>query len=253
MAEALAAAVTTHAAPDTTARLGAASTREMPVVGGEPPARRSRRLGWLLAIVVFGALGAAGVFAWPLIERELAGKDAPVRDAAVIVDTSPIDATTPDATTPDATAPDATAPDAEVLVDAPPPPSPADAIVAKAKQLAADGKVAAALDQLRHARQIYPESAQLPLLAGKLAMSQLYFSEGIMSFRAAIKLDPAVRTDPELVHAAIHAFTITPAVEAELARFVTELGAAAWPELDEIAKTHPNPAIRERAARVRGP
>jgi hypothetical protein len=74
-----------------------------------------------------------------------------------------------------------------------------------------------------------------------------------MSFRAAIKLDPAVRTDPELVHAAIHAFTITPSVDAELARFVTELGAAAWPELDEIAKSHPNPAIRARAARLRGP
>ncbi|HEX8111812.1 MAG TPA: hypothetical protein VF516_28970, partial [Kofleriaceae bacterium] len=217
---------------------GAASTREMPVVGSKPRTRRSRLVGWLLATV---ALGAAGVFAWPLLERGLAREDEPVRDAAVMVVTSAIDATTPDATTPDAA----------VLVD--PPPSPADAIVAKTKQLAADGKVSAALDQLRHARQIYPESAQLPLLAGKLAMSQLYFSEGIMSFRAAIKLDPAVRTDPELVHAAIRAFTITPSVDAELARFVTELGAAAWPELDEIAKSHPNPAIRARAARLRGP
>ena len=250
MAEALAAAVTTHAGPDTTARLDAASTREMPVVSGERPARRSRLVGWLLAIAV---LGAAGVFAWPLLERELGIADEPVRDAAVIVVTPPIDATL-DAATLEATTPDATTPDAAVLVDPPPPTtSPADAIVAKAKQLAVDGKVSDALDQLRHARQIYPESAQLPLLAGKLAMSQLHFSEGITSFRAAIKLDPAVRTDPELVHAAISAFTITPSVDAELARFVTELGAAAWPELDEIAKSHPNPAIRARAARLRGP
>src|SRR5262249_50761800 len=153
--------------------------------------------------------------------------------------TSPSDAAvgntpTRDAATLEATARDAAEPDAVVPVDAPPPPppsSPADAIVARAKQLAADGKVAAALDQLRHARELYPESAQLPLLAGKLAMSQLYFTEGIASFRAAIKLDPAVRTDPELVHAAVHVFTITPTVNADLARFVTELGAAAWPEL----------------------
>jgi hypothetical protein len=55
------------------------------------------------------------------------------------------------------------------------------------------------------------------------------------------------------VHAAIQAFTITPSADAELARFVTELGAAAWPELDEIAKSHPNPAVRERVARLRGP
>ena len=266
MAEALAAAVMPHAGPDTTARLGAASTREMPVVGGEPPARRSSLMWWLLAIA---ALGAAAVFAWPVIEREFAGQDAPVRDAAVIVVRSPIDATTPDTTTPDTTTPDATTPDAATVeattVDAttpdaaelvttppPPPPGPADAIVAKAKQLAADGKVSAALDQLRHAREIYPESAQLPLLAGKLAMSQLYFTEGITSFRAAIKLDPTLRTDPELVHAAVHAFTVTPSVEAALARFVTELGEAAWPELDEIAKSHPNLAIRARAARLRG-
>jgi eukaryotic-like serine/threonine-protein kinase len=244
MAEALAAAVATHAGPDATARLGAASTRELPVVSREPPARRSRLAGWLLALV---ALGAAGMFAWPLLERELAGEDEPVRDAAVIVVASPINATL------EATALDATALDAAVLVDAPPPPRPADEIVAKAKQLAVDGKVSAALDQLRHASQIYPESAQLPLLAGKLAMGELHFSEGIMSFRAAIKLDPAVRTDPELVHAAILAFTITPSVDAELARFVTELGAAAWPELDEIAKSHPSPAVRARAARLRGP
>jgi eukaryotic-like serine/threonine-protein kinase len=278
MAEALAAAVAPRVGPDTTARLSAASTREMPVVGGEPPARRSSLRWWLLAIA---ALGAAAVFAWPVIERELAGEDEPVRDAVVLVVRSPIDAaldattpdattpdattpdattpdattpdaTTPDATTPDATTPDATTPDAAELVDTPPPPSPADAIVAKAKQLAADGKVSAALDQLRHARQIYPESAQLPLLAGKLAMSQLYFTEGITSFRAAIKLDPALRTDPELVHAAVHAFTITPSVEPALARFVTELGEAAWPALDEIAKSHPNLAIRARAARLRG-
>jgi len=249
MAEALTAAVTAHASHDATARLDAASTREMPAVGGEPPARRSRVVGWLLAIVV---LGAAGVFAWPVIERELAGEEERARDAAVLAVTPPIDAA-PEAAAPDAATPDATEPDAAVLVDAPPPPDPADAIVAKAKQLAADGKVMAALDQLRHARQIYPESAQLPLLAGKLAMSQLHFSEGLLAFREAIKLDPAVRADPELVHAAINAFTITPAVDAELARFVTELGAAAWPELDEIAKSHPNPAIRARVARVRGP
>jgi len=248
MAEALTAAMTTHAGPDAIAQLGAASTREMPVVGSKPRTRRSRLVVWLLAAV---ALGAAGVFAWPLLGRELAREGEPVRDAAVIGVAPPVDATTLDATTLDATTLDATTPDAAVLVDAPP--RPADAIVAKAKQLAADGKVSAALDLLHHARQIYPESAQLPLLAGKLAMSQLYFSEGIMSFRAAIKLDPAVRTDPELVHAAILAFTITPSVDAELARFVTELGAAAWPELDEIAKSHPNPAIRARAARLRGP
>jgi len=261
MAEALAAAVRTHGAHDATSRLGAAATRELPAVGGGPRARRSRRGGWLLAIV---ALGAAGVFAWPWLERELGREDEPVRDAAVIAVTSPIEAPTVEAPTVDtmavdamtleATTLDATTPDAAVLEDAttPSPPSPADAIVAKAKQLAADGKVSAALDQLRHAREIYPESAQLPLLAGKLAMSQLYFSEGITSFRAAIKLDPAVRADPELVHAAVLAFTTTPSVEAELARFVTELGAAAWPELDEIAKSHPNPAIRARAARLRG-
>jgi tRNA A-37 threonylcarbamoyl transferase component Bud32 len=256
MAEALAAAVTTHAGPDATARLEVVATREMPAVGGEPPARRSRLVGWLLAIVALGVAGVlAWVLAWPLLERELAGEGQGqgegVRDAAAIAVASPSDAAL-GATTLEATTRAPTTPGAAVLVGAPPP-SPADAIVAKAKQLAADGKVSAALDQLRHARQIYPESAQLPLLAGKLAMSQMHFSEGITSFRAAIKLDPAVRTDPELVHAAVRAFTITPSVDAELARFVAELGAAARPELDEIAKSHPTPAIRARAARLRGP
>jgi len=64
-----------------------------------------------------------------------------------------------------------------------------------------------------------------------------------------VELESTGRNPPPV----LRAFTNTPSVDAELARFVTELGAAAWPELDEIAKSHPNPAIRERAARLRGP
>lgn len=123
----------------------------------------------------------------------------------------------------------------------------------KAKQLAADGKVMAALDHLRHAREVYPDSAKLPLLAGKIAMGQLYFTEGLAQFRAAIKLDPTVRTDPELIRAAVRAFITTPYVDGALARFVTELGEGAWPELDDVAKNHPNPAVRTRIGTLRRP
>jgi len=237
MAEALSAAVTTRE-HDTTARLGAASTRELPVHRPQAPASSRRVIWWLLALA---ALGAAGVFAWPVIQRELADDETPV---VVVPTPKPPDPTPPDAAV-------VVTVDAAMVVDAPAPPSPIDAIVAKAKQLAADGKVVAAFNQLRHARQIYPESAQLPLLAGKLAMKQLYFPEGILQFRAAIKLDPEVRKDPELVAAAVHAFTFTPALDPELARFVTELGESAWPELDKVAASHPNQAIRARAARLR--
>jgi serine/threonine-protein kinase len=258
MAEALNAALTTHAAPDTTARLGAASTREMPVARPEAPPRRTGRLLWLLLAIA--ALAGAAVYAYPLIRREFSG-DPPPRDAAVAVTPAPdaaiartisVDAALP-VTADAAVVVDATVDtvDATDTTDAAPPATPADAIVARARQLAADGKLALAVDQLRHAREIYPESAQLPLLAGKLDMSRMYFIDGIASFRAALKIEASLRDDPELVQAALRAFTMTPSWNPDIAQFVIELGPSAKAALDDLAKTHANPAIRERAAALR--
>ena len=83
-----------------------------------------------------------------------------------------------------------------VTVDAAAARDPADDLAAQATQLAADGKVQAAIDMLVKARKVYPDRAVLALTVGKLYMSKMWWNDGIANLRDAIKLDPALKSDP---------------------------------------------------------
>ena len=139
--------------------------------------------------------------------------------------------------------------DAAVAVDAPF--DPTDAILANANQLAAAGKVDAAIDVLVDARRVYPDRAALPLAAGKLYFSKLWWNDGLASFRAAIELDPSLKRDPAVLEAAVRAFATTPGYDGRLAGFVLELGAPAIPLLEQVEKAHANPGTRARAKSLR--
>ena len=128
---------------------------------------------------------------------------------------------------------------------------PTDALLANASQLAAAGKVDAAIDLLVDARRVYPDRAVLPLAAGKLYFSKLWWADGIANFRAAIKIDPKLREDPALLEVAVRAFTTTPAFDGRIGQLIVELGAPASPLLEQVEKTHANPGIRARASAMR--
>ena len=83
---------------------------------------------------------------------------------------------------------------------------------------------------------------------GKKLFAKLWWSDGIASFRAAFKLDPSLRADPEIIAAAVKAFLTTPDYDPRLAGFVTELGSAAAPVLDDAAQAYRDPQLRARAA-----
>jgi serine/threonine-protein kinase len=122
-------------------------------------------------------------------------------------------------------------------------------ILADANDRVASGDREGALSSLLRARRDYPESAAVPLLLGRIYFSKLYWTDGIKNFRDAIHLDPSLRSDPELIKAALRGFITTPSVERELETFLREdIGAAAVPYLEETARDHPNPTIRSRAA-----
>jgi len=125
---------------------------------------------------------------------------------------------------------------------------PVAGIVIAAKQLAATGKLARALDIVIAGRALYRDRAELPLLAGKLYFSKYWWTDGIASFREAIKLDPSVRSDPELVEAAVNGFMTTPDWDGRLAGFLLELGPGALEMLEALAQSHRVPALRTRAA-----
>jgi tetratricopeptide (TPR) repeat protein len=136
-----------------------------------------------------------------------------------------------------------------VASGAQPPPDPARDIVTHAGELVAQGDKAAALDLLSRAHRQYPDSAAVSYAAGRLCFASYYWTDGLKNFRDALRSDPAYRTDPELIKIVLRGFITTPSYNEELARFLREdIGSAAQSFLEETARDHPNPAIRNRAA-----
>ena len=111
------------------------------------------------------------------------------------------------------------------------------------------GRTRSGLDVVSSARRVYPDSAPLAVVAGRLYFAKLWWVDGIKSFRDAIRIDPAYRSDPELIKIALRGFITTPSFNGELAAFLhDDLGRAVVPFLDETVRDHPNASIRARAA-----
>ena len=149
--------------------------------------------------------------------------------------------------------PAATPSDAPAIVVVPRPPvtrvEGATEALERANDLVASGRTEEALKVLAGARLTFPTSPRLPLLAGKLYFAKLWFTDGLAAFRSAVKNDPALAADPELVKTVLRGFITTPRYDAELAAFLHDVvGPPAAPLLEETAKGHPNATVRSRAA-----
>jgi hypothetical protein len=145
----------------------------------------------------------------------------------------------------------APAPVTPVPVEAPAPKPVADGvadILARANEAAAAGRRQAALDTLLDARKAYPKDARLAYEASKLYLEKMWWDDGLKLARTAIALDPAYKTDAELIKLVLKGFNTTKARDATLAKFLREdVGEAAKPYLEDTAKSHPNPIVRTRA------
>jgi serine/threonine-protein kinase len=189
------------------------------VIRGMLPQSRMRYFALGAIIVVGGAV--AGIV---MLKREL----TPEKTKPIVIATPPHDAAAIDA-----------------------PPNPAAEVLANAMQLAANGKVDKALDLLVDARKVYPTRAELPAAAGKLYFSKLWWNDGIANLREAVKLDPKLKNDREIVEVVVRGFIKTPGYDWRIGNFLLELGASAAPLLEDIARTHANPEIRARAEAMR--
>jgi eukaryotic-like serine/threonine-protein kinase len=194
---------------------GSSVRRELPV---------SRTRWFVLAGILIAAAALAAVI---VLQQQLAGDEPERDDSTVIVSTPPPPST-----------------------DAAPPRDPADDLAAEATRLADTGKVQAAIDMLAKARQVYPNRVVLALTLGKLYFSKMWWADGLVHLRDAVKLDPTLRSDRELLQLVLRAFITTPRYDDRIARFVIDLGPAMVPLLDETAHKHPRPEIRARAERV---
>jgi len=125
----------------------------------------------------------------------------------------------------------------------------ASQVIARAAELAGNGEREEAIDVLVKARSVFPTNAELPYHAGKLYFSKLWWTDGLKNFRDAIRLDPAYRSDAELIKTVLKGFITTPTYNEELASFLRDdIGAPAKEFLEVTSREHPNATKRARAA-----
>jgi len=121
-------------------------------------------------------------------------------------------------------------------------------LIARARQLAAGGRLKPAIDLLAKARKTYPQDGRLPYHAGLIYLEKMYFADGLPLVRAAIALDPAYRSDDTLIKLLVRGFNATASYDGTIAHFLrSDIGEAAKPYLEETARSHPNPIVRSRA------
>ena len=220
----------------------------------------AKRAGATRALMLLGGgvIAAGAVAAFVLATRG----DAKATDRAAApdqADTAPTEEASATADSPRAPerSPEAAAPPTtRPAVAAPPPDDPDTAssgdpvapLLARARDAAAAGRREAALDLLLDARKTYPKDARLPYEASKLYLDKMWWADGLKQARAAIALDPAYRTDDELIKLVLKGFNTTKSYDWRLAKFMRDdVGAAAKPYLEDTAKNHPSAKIRSRA------
>jgi serine/threonine-protein kinase len=193
----------------------AAMVAPRPIDAGRAPPVNRRNL--LIAVGTVGGLAAIGIIAMLASgsHQESATPDA--RPAVAVVVT-----------------PDAADPSADVLT--------------RARALVADGNTDEAIALLDAARKTFPDRAALSYEMGKLYFGRFWWHDGLEALRAAIRVDPAYRTDPELIKMVLRGFIMTPDTDDGLARFLlVDIGSDAIPYLEETAASHPSQKVRGRA------
>jgi serine/threonine-protein kinase len=134
------------------------------------------------------------------------------------------------------------------VVEVEPKADPVPAIIERATGMLASEDYDGAVRVLRAARKQHPESAEIAFLAGKAYFGQLWWSDGVDSFRAAIKLDPSYRENPELLKTVLKGFLTTPDRDDRIVSFMRkDIGPPLRPYLEETAQKHPKKALRARA------
>lgn len=137
--------------------------------------------------------------------------------------------------------------DKPVIVQQPPSDDAVAQVLQRGNQLIAEDDPEEAVAVLSKARKSSPDNAQLALALGRAYFGKLWWSEGVRNFRDAVRLDPELKNDPEMLKALIKGFLTTPDVDDRITDFMLELGDPVKPLLQETADTHPNKQLRARA------
>jgi eukaryotic-like serine/threonine-protein kinase len=221
-------------------RLGADVPADPPRAGPPPAAPASRRTAWMilggLVLVVLVALSVGRGLGRKVGTESPAGAVASAPPAPPSAPaTSPRVASTPPAR---ATAPASGAP---ATGESP--------HIEEARQLVAAGQTPKALEVLEQLRADNPADADAPYMLATIYFDQHRWSEALVAAQAAIRLNPALKTDGDLARGAIRSLANDRGYEKSQA-FLRGLGGAGTPFIREAARHDQNPKVRQRAAEL---
>ena len=134
---------------------------------------------------------------------------------------------------------------------APTPSGPSSARLAEARRLVATGDKDAALTILADLRTTEPENADVPYLQALVFLDARRVPDGVAAAQLAVRKDPALRGDPDLVKALLRSLANDRGYE-RAQGFLRSLGQPALPFIREAARQDPSPKIRDRANEILG-
>jgi hypothetical protein len=132
---------------------------------------------------------------------------------------------------------------------APGAPSSAADQVEEARRLRHNGQWEQALAVLAQARREKPDDADVDYLLADIYLEHHRPLEGLASAQSAIRKNPTLKSDGDLVNAVIASLASDKTYDRSQA-FLRGLGPAATPFLKEAARHNPSAKVRERAAEV---
>ena len=135
-----------------------------------------------------------------------------------------------------------------------PPSRPAGAAVEnpkieQARQLVAAGQSQQAIALLTQLRLEQPNDPDAPYLLATIDFDQHHWSEGLMAAQAAVRLNPELKTDGDLIRGVIRSLAGDRSYERSQA-FLRGAGPAALPFVKDAARRDPNPKVRQRASEI---
>jgi serine/threonine-protein kinase len=128
---------------------------------------------------------------------------------------------------------------------------PASAQLEDARRLVASGNKDAALTVLTELRTTEPDNADVPYLQALVYLEMRRVSDGVAAAQLAVRKDPALRGDPDLVKALLRSLANDRGYDRSQA-FLRSLGQPATPFIKEAARQDPNPKVRDRASELLG-
>jgi eukaryotic-like serine/threonine-protein kinase len=150
-----------------------------------------------------------------------------------------------------APAPPSTGPSgtANVAPSGPRAPAAEDPRIEQARQLVAAGQSPKAIELLDQLHAEKPTDADAPYLLATIYFDQRRWSEGLGAAQTAVRLNPELKTDGDLIRGAIRSLVSDRGYQ-RAQTLLRSLGAPALPFIKEAARRDPDPRVRQRASEI---